>query len=518
MKKIIYIPLSLLCLLLANCSKNALDKTVYGVTTSSNFYKNADQIKQALTECYYQVRGNPYNTIITAHFFLGDISTDDAWKGGGSEADYAPGQQLQNFTVTTTNDIVGYLWSSAYAVINRCNILIDKAPQATGDKDLLARYVLEAKFLRAWMYFKLVTNYGAVPLILKDLQPQEILVPRASEDTVFAQIYKDLTDATALPKKSEYAAADMGRATSGAAWALIGKSYLFQGNFSKAEEALNNVVTSGEYQLDKEFNWNFQYDHKNGPESIWEVQLMAVPGTTYPATGNQLVQFFSSRTTEGGYGFDCPTQDLWDAYAPDDPRLTYTFILNGDRFQGDNYDQNNAFSPSGYHSRKIFVRTAERGSLPGSANKNWVVIRYADVLLMYAEALNENGKPADALKYLNMVRERARNSNPIDPNREKQAYIPHTNTATSLPDITTTDKTQLRQAIWKERRLELAMEGHRRFDLIRQKRFGEVMHAFATKYNTSKGKLFDDNRDYLLPIPSNEVLLSQGKLKQNPGY
>jgi len=518
MKNIItFIIFSLLIFTLTNCTKK-LDKNVYGVTTSSNFYQNETQIKEALTECYYQVRGNPYNTLITASFFLGDISTDDAWKGGGSEADYAPGQELQNFTVTTTNAIAGYLWSSAYTVINRCNIVIDKAPQATGDKDLLNRYVLEAKFLRGWMYFKLVTNYGGVPLILKDLQPDEILVPRATEAEIFDQIYKDLTDATALPEKSGYTPEDAGRATSGAAWALMGKSYLFQGNFTKAEEALGKVVSSGEYQLNKEFNWNFQYDHRNGPESIWEVQFTMIPGTTYPATGNQLVQFFSSRTTEGGYGFDCPTQDLWDAYDPDDPRLTYTFIRNGDQFEGDNYVQNNSFSPSGYHSKKIFVRTAERGSLPGSANKNWIVIRYADVLLMYAEALNEDGKPDEALKYLNMVRERARNSSPMDPEREVQTYIPPTNPATSLPDVTTTDKTLLRQAIWKERRLELAMEGHRRFDLIRQKRFGEVMHAFAAKYNVNKGKLFDDNRDYLLPIPSNEVLLSQGQVTQNPGY
>ena len=514
---IIYMAAGLFLLLLTNCTKN-LDKTVFGVTTSDNFYKNEQQIKQALTECYYQVRGNPYNTILTAHFFLGDISTDDAWKGGGSEADYTPGQELQNFTVTTTNDIVGYLWSSAYTVINRCNIVIDKAPQATGDKDLLARYVLEAKFLRGWMYFKLVTIYGGVPLILNDLLPGQILVPRASDAEIFDQIYKDLTDAAALPQKSGYAATDEGRATSGAAWSLMGKSYLFQENFAKAEEAFSKVVTSGEYQLATEFNSNFQYAHKNGTESVWEVQFKVIPGTTYPATGNQLVQFFASRTTEGGYGFDCPTQDLWDAYDPDDPRLTYTFILNGDRFNGDNYDQDNRISPSGYHSRKIFVRTAERGNVPGSVDKDWVVIRYADVLLMYAEALNENGKPAEALTYLNMVRQRARNSSPMDPEREKQVYVPPTNPATSLPDVTTTDKTMLRDAIWKERRLELAMEGHRRFDLVRQKRFGEVMHAFAAKYNANKGKLFENGRDYLLPIPSNEVLLSQGKITQNTGY
>ena len=137
---------------------------------------------------------------------------------------------------------------------------------------------------------------------------------------------------------------------------------------------------------------------------------------------------------------------------------------------------------------------------------------------MYAEALNENGNSGAALPYLNDVRERARNSNPLDPKREIQAYVPPTDPSVSLPDVTTTDKAELRKAIWKERRLELGMEGHRRFDLLRQKRFGEVMRAYATKYNVDKGKLFSDDRDYLLPIPSNEVTLSQGTIEQNPKY
>jgi starch-binding outer membrane protein, SusD/RagB family len=198
--------------------------------------------------------------------------------------------------------------------------------------------------------------------------------------------------------------------------------------------------------------------------------------------------------------------------------LTYTFIRIGDRFTGDNYDQDNAASASGFHDRKIFVKKNELKTYNNNVSKNWVEIRYADVLLLYAEALNENGKPGEALPHLNAVRERARNSNPLDPKRSKQAYIPPTNPATSLPDITTTDPDLVRQAIWRERRLELAMEGHRRYDLMRQERFGEVMRAYAAKYNTDKGRLFNDSRDYVLPVPGNEVLLSQGAVEQNPGF
>lgn len=145
-------------------------------------------------------------------------------------------------------------------------------------------------------------------------------------------------------------------------------------------------------------------------------------------------------------------------------------------------------------------------------------MRYADVLLMYAEALNENGKSVNAIPYLNAVRRRARGSNPLDPKREKQNFIPATDPAASIPDILITDKEALRQAIWTERRLELAMEGHRRYDLVRQKRFAAIMKTYSSKYNVDKGKLFSEGRDYLLPIPSNEITLSQGTITQNPNY
>jgi hypothetical protein len=145
------------------------------------------------------------------------------------------------------------------------------------------------------------------------------------------------------------------------------------------------------------------------------------------------------------------------------------------------------------------------------------MIRYADVLLMYAEVLNENGKPDQALTYLNEIRKRARNTNPLDPRRAEQAYIPPV-TANTLPDITVTDQSRLREIIWRERRCELAMEGWRRDDLMRQKRFGDVMRAYALKYNTSKGANFDDSRDYLFPIPQAERDKSNGALSQNPGY
>lgn len=154
---------------------------------------------------------------------------------------------------------------------------------------------------------------------------------------------------------------------------------------------------------------------------------------------------------------------------------------------------------------------------------NWMIsynirmLRYSDVLLLYAEALNENNKPEQALIYLNQVRQRARQTNPKDPRRSAQAYVPEV-TENTLKDVTETNKDRLRTAIWHERRCELAMEGWRRDDLMRQKRFGEVMRGYAQKYNVSKGRNFDDARDYLLPIPQSERDKSNNILTQNPGY
>ena len=174
-------------------------------------------------------------------------------------------------------------------------------------------------------------------------------------------------------------------------------------------------------------------------------------------------------------------------------------------------------------NRKIFIPHIERPQLAPELDieKNYVYIRYADVLLMYAEVLNElqtvSFEGQNANYYLNMVRQRARNTPPKDPKRLVQAYVPLT-TSHSLPDVTTTDYTELRQAILKERRLELALEGWRRFDLIRTRTYGTVMHDYAEKYGVLKGKYFNENKDYLLPISTSEIDKSHGVWQNNPNY
>lgn len=495
-----------------------LDEPTYAKTTSKNFYKTQSQVEEALTGAYLQLR-TTWNEYALNFYFVGDCSTDDALKGS-SDGDRAEVMELQNFTVYTTNGEVGRRWEILYRLINRCNEVIAYAPTATGDKTLLKRYENEAKALRAFGYYSLVTTFGGVPLLTQPMTPTEILkVPRASKEDIYAQIIQDLTDASELPAKKEYSEAEQYHATRGFAKTMLAKTYMFLGDYVNAEKVLHDIVeVDGDYALLPDYGMNWRKEYENSSESVFELPNKIQDKSI--ATGTNVPHYFTSRDVTGyqGYGFHVPTTDLFNAFDKDDPRQTYVFTRTGDRYIGDAQPQDNHQSATGFHDYKMTVPTADKqGYDVWMISYNIRMIRYADVLLLYAEALNENGKPQEALHYLNMIRQRARNTSPMDPRKDMQAYVPPT-TSASLPDITTTNKDELRRAIWHERRVELAMEGWRRDDLMRQHRFGEVMRAYAAKYNVQKGRAFDDNRDYLLPISQGEIDKSNNVLTQNPGY
>lgn len=495
-----------------------LDEPTYAKTTSKNFYKTQSQVEEALTGAYLQLR-TTWNEYALNFYFVGDCSTDDALKGS-SDGDRAEVMELQNFTVYTTNGEVGRRWEILYRLINRCNEVIAYAPTATGDKTFLKRYENEAKALRAFGYYSLVTTFGGVPLLTQPMTPTEILkVPRASKEDIYAQIIQDLTDASELPAKKEYSEAEQYHATRGFAKTMLAKTYMFLGDYVNAEKVLHDIVeVDGDYALLPDYGMNWRKEYENSSESVFELPNKIQDKSI--ATGTNVPHYFTSRDVTGyqGYGFHVPTTDLFNAFDKDDPRQTYVFTRTGDRYIGDAQPQDNHQSATGFHDYKMTVPTADKqGYDVWMISYNIRMIRYADVLLLYAEALNENGKPQEALHYLNMIRQRARNTSPMDPRKDMQAYVPPT-TSASLPDITTTNKDELRRAIWHERRVELAMEGWRRDDLMRQHRFGEVMRAYAAKYNVQKGRAFDDNRDYLLPIPQGEIDKSNNVLTQNPGY
>lgn len=516
MKKIFLSIISVsLMLSFASCD---LDEPTYGKTSSENFYQKQTDIEEALTGAYLQLR-TTWNEYALNFYFVGDCSTDDALKGS-TDGDRAEVMELQNFMVYTTNGEVGRRWEILYRLINRCNEVIAHAPSAQGDEKILTRYANEAKALRAFGYYSLVTTFGGVPLVTEPMAPTEILnVARATTDEVYAQIISDLTDAEALPSKSEYSESEQYHVTRGFAKTMLAKTYMFRGDTENAEKVLHEIVeVDKDYELLPDYGMNWRPEYENSSESVFEI-----PNKVYDksiATGTNVPHYFTSRDVSGyqGYGFHVPTTDLFNAFDVDDPRQTYVFTRTGDRYTGDSEAQDNHQSATGFHDYKMTVPTVEKQGMDvWMISYNIRMIRYSDVLLLYAEALNENGKSSEALKYLNQVRKRARETNPVDPRKDIQAYVPPT-TAATLPDITTTNQAELRNIIWHERRVELAMEGWRRDDLMRQHRFGEVMRAYAEKYNVQKGRNFDDSRDYLLPIPQGEIDKSNDVLTQNPGY
>lgn len=503
-------------IVISGCSQDIIEKQPYGVQTTENFYKNANQLSQGLTDGYNQIQDWLFEFTYTVAF--GDIPTDDAEKGGGSDSDGPYYQDLAYFRAVPTNTACSQLWNGCFAGINRCNIVINKAaqPDVTGDPKVIKRIVNEARFLRGLFYYHLVTAFGGVPIFDHVPIPAEVKAKRNTVAEVYDFIEKDFIAATELPKKSEYPVSEMGRATRGAAFGMLAKTYMFERKYSDAENALKEVVNSSEYSLDPDYGHIWTKSGENGSESVFEVQHKSTK-SGWADTEGSVINIWCTDRNDGGWGFDNPTQDLVNEFEPGDPRIIYSIIWNGDAFGKDAPLSVRDYA-TGYYNRKIFVDHTERDWYNGTDQPyNIRYLRYADLLLLYSEALNENGKTAEALIYLNKVRERARNTNPKDPRRSVQVY-PNTFTGQLLPDVTTSDKNVLRVKIWHERRVELAMEYQRRIDLIRQQRYGDVMTAYSIKWTSQKGKEFVKGKSELVPIPQSEIDLSNGSLVQNPGY
>lgn len=524
MKRLLQIVVFSVFLLSSACSDNNLDLPVYTDQTEENFYKNTDQLKEALSGVYYEQR-HIWNDMSQYYRTVMEIPTDNAVKGGYDDSDHPEVLQLELFNLEASNAAAAELYTICMRIITNANILIKNSARTEGNASLIDRMVREAKFLRGFAFFNLATYYGGMAKILEPLKdPKDYLnYPRLSQKETFEFILEDLEAAAKLPRKSEYASEDMGRATQGAAYALMAKVYLFLEEYDNAKLALDAIVSSGEYNLHPSFGYNFSSLYDNGVESVYEVQYRMYGSTWDRSTGLSIV-WFLSRKNENGYGFCCPTIDLHKAFAVDDPRIGYTFIESGDKFAGDDYTQDNS-SPTGYHDRKIFVPRQDPARKTSASEtdiaKNFTYIRYADVLLMYAEVLNElqttSPEGHNANYYLNLIRERARNTPPKDPARSIQRTIPKT-TEASLPDVEFTDQVRLREAILQERRLELALEGWRRFDLVRTRSYGSAMRNYAGTYNSNKGKYFNENRDYLLPIHTSEIDKSHGMWQNNPNF
>ncbi len=503
-----------------SCTQSILDVDPYGDRTSDQFYSNAKELNEALNLCYHSMQSYDFEISL---FDFGNLASDDSEKGGSSINDRRSAQELSEFRPTTSNSCCNVLWRECYRGIYWSNLVIFNQEKGADNPELTAQVIKEAKFIRAFHYYFLLTTFGDVPLIDKPLKPNELNMARTPSSDVWAFVEQDFLEATTLPKKSEYAAKDMGRVTSGAAYGYLAKAYMFQQKFKEAEDALSHVIQSGEYELFPDFGAIFRKSGENGIESVFEIQHLATNSGGANSTEGTVLNVHCMNRNSGGWGFDNPTEDLKQEFEPGDPRIIYTLVFDGDIFDrrnanGDLVAEDNSASFTPYHNYKVHLREDERNRVNSQDEPfNIRHLRYADLLLLYAEALNENGKSAEALTYLNMVRDRARNTPAVDPRRVFLNYD-LSYLGELLPPVTTTNQGELREKIWHERRVELGMEYHRRVDLVRQKRIGDVMLQYAAKWNSPKGVNFRKGQHELMPIPLNEITRTNGTLLQNPNY
>ncbi|MBC6995024.1 RagB/SusD family nutrient uptake outer membrane protein [Neolewinella lacunae] len=465
-----------------------LDRTPQGVYTLDNFFQTEDQAVQSVNAIYNQLRR--WETHVFSYIGMTDIVSDDSEKGSFPSDGFFL-QEVEDFEHTASNVAPSTVWAGYYDGVFRANLAIANLPEVPEmNENLRARLLAEARFLRAYYYFSLVRWFGDIPLILEPF-PANFEIPRTAAAEVYAQIEADFQAAAdVLPEKSAYPAADLGRATKGAALAMLARVALTRQEFQAAADYATAVIESDEYGLLTNYSQNFRRAGENGRESIFEVQATALE---IGGAGSQYNEVQGVRGEPNlGWGFNRPSDNLIQAFEPGDPRREATILYVGEVLpDGSAIVEDNPNIVGERYNQKAFVEEHPGGN--GNGPGNIRLFRYADLLLIAAEALNEIGQSAQALTYLNQVRARARGTN----NR-------------ILPDVTTTDRDQLRNAIWHERRVELALEQQRWFDLVRTGRAATVMQALGKNFVPGKHELF--------PIPQGEIDLSQGALTQNPGY
>ncbi len=535
MKK--YVLHILLFLIIANgCDPAFIERPQLAVQTSENFYKTeADAIK-AVTAVYNYFQSYDFEV---HKFEFGDIASDDAEKGGESDNDRPFVKDLEYFRSRSDNLSCRGMWNVCFSAIYHANNTITHVSPIVMDKQLKERLLGEVRFIRAHFYFYLINLFGEVPLVVNTLLPNEYHLPKSSKTSIWLQIEQDLMYAREhLPEKSKYSKADLGRITKGAAQSLLANVYLFQKKWADTEQEARAVIVSGEYALEPEFQDLFQiYQTEFGLESILEIPHRSTNSGWGDENEGTVIPVYCRSRNSGGWGFNAPTHDLLSEFEPGDPRLIHTFVFDGDNFDGE--IQNNQFSPSHLCSRKVFLTPSERlGYDSSDAPFNMKVIRFAEVLLIHAEAACENGNLQEARISLNKIRQRARHSSSIDEKAifrnvnkhsvSKNEYVKYdfisydfreanNNKSQLLPDVTETNQESLRQLIRHERRVELAMENKRFYDIIRWGDSEAHFHQFAAKWKTGKGAQFRKNINEIFPIPQDELDLNP-RMTQNPGY
>lgn len=463
MKTKIYIYTIVACIMGA-C--DILEENPKSFISSGNFYKTRSDAITAVTAAY---AANKTNGDTNRNFnILGDITTDDV----SPLLNNNDRVQLDQYTHTPQNSILRETWQNFYLGITRCNAVIERVPLIQMDETLKGRLIAEAKFLRGFYYFHLVRLFGKVPLVLKETTSlTEVAYPEREEvDIVYQQIIKDFQDAESILPIS-YTGADRGRATKGAAKSYLSLVYLTLKNYAKAAEKAKEVMAPEfGYGLWENLTDVFAIPNEFGKEAIFDAQFISGPS----GQGSNLIAFWAqeNNTIAGrGFGSFQPTEDIYNSFDPTDKRLPVFFVKGTD---------------GKYYCNKWIDSDAVTAN---QSDNNFPHIRFAEVLLIFAEASNEvsDTPTQEAYNAINSIRERA-----------------------GLPDLENLTKDEFREAVLQERRLELCFEGHRWYDLVRTGRLVSTLQA--------KGITNVQEYHNVFPVPQIEIDLNQNLKPQNDGY
>ena len=471
-------------LILSGCADDFLDvNPTESIPADVELVNNDAGAKSFVTAIYNQFLGWEMSSF--GWNAVSSIISDDADKG--SDPGDAGGDKdiIDALTYNASTASFQSTWNANYAGINRCNQALDIFPKL--DKvapELKVRLEGEAKFFRAFMYFTLVKGYGGVPIVdhvpLPVSEEDRVMqLTRKTAAEVYAFIEKDLNDAiTNLPDKSTYGAEDKTRVSKGSAYALLAKVNLYQKKWQNVIDNCDNVTG---YSLVADYAAQYKKEGEFGPESIFEID--GIGGTSSPGFG--IGNYSVSQAPRGaggwGWGFNTPTEGLANAYEAGDVRRAATIIFAGSVLYDGRVIPSTVANPR--YNYKAYSSAFYNQEF---TDTNLRYLRYAEVLLMKAEALNELGQTSEAIPLVNQIRKRA-----------------------GLGDTPFTSQNDIRKAIWKERRLELAFEHDRWFDLVRT---GQAAAAMA-----ADGKTFIVGKHELWPIPTSFLREAGALSQQNPG-
>lgn len=514
MKSIIQIYIALIALFFLSCSKSFLDKAPLGQLSSATFSTDTTTLGLAVNRLYGSIAWREY-TLGRQQFSTHEMCGDDFIPGSDANMSL-----FQNYTYFADNAYIQQFWDRTYQNIHYCNVVIDRTPAMTARTSAVL-YEAQAKYFRAYYNFDLTNVFGDAPLRDHDPTQAEYNIPKSSHADIIKLVISDLQYASShLPTRSQWGTTGLGRVTKGTAQGLLAKVYLYEQDYAHAKLYADSVINGGEYSLYTNYRNLFSPDQLYCAENMMPGGYIFNTAVSSGRWYNPYLQYQGLPAFANGVLY--PSANLANSYESGDPRYAATLFTKTDTIIGYNNNKPIAFpATTNYANKKVIWPFSYWNQSNFSfQNVNPMFLRFADIVLIDAEASNELGNTGDAQTYLEQIRFRARG------NMTYTATVAAgmNGGAGILPQITTTDKASLRLAIWHERHIELALELNRWFDLVRYNKVAAADGSDGTGYtealliNTYGRTNFNFAKFSHFPIPAAYVTSSNGVLVQNPNW